>query len=412
MEFDALKRTKLIQEDIRELEDWIMDRERETLLDDTSIFYHEQIRERLEQYQRLQTELTLKEFTVRTLIEQSSPELAQQIDTVISNWSNLQKRVDNKVVFYTDLYKLYEELKDLLYHENIWLDTLQNRIYTTGNTNVDLEDASEELDSLERFLKTHSTVSYEKIFEISDRLQIMKVSIPTINSQINQFRIRWDQLHEDVTKKIHALNSQISDYQQLRHQITAMFEWMNHTDAILNSRLKDAVYASDVPSEADKLTVEFNQYEAFLRTIEDKIHSLRIIGKHDAAKRLEQQFISLKVKISNSINKTSSQYVTVNCYECTNCTDPFQSTSSVSVLSSCNSCYKLAINIAYAPYSYVVRKCVPACIETFQTFGGGSVISTCCTSNLCNTSSMITFPLISRIMLFIFIILNVIQSFY
>ncbi|CAF3407810.1 unnamed protein product [Rotaria sp. Silwood1] len=111
-------------------------------------------------------------------------------------------------------------------------------------------------------------------------------------------------------------------------------------------------------------------------------------------------------------DKTSSQYVTVNCYECTNCTDPFQSTSSVSVLSSCNSCYKLAINIAYAPYSYVVRKCVPACIETFQTFGGGSVISTCCTSNLCNTSSMITFPLISRIMLFIFIILNVIQSFY
>ncbi|CAF3613319.1 unnamed protein product [Rotaria sordida] len=73
---------------------------------------------------------------------------------------------------------------------------------------------------------------------------------------------------------------------------------------------------------------------------------------------------------------------------------------------------KLAITIAYAPYSYVVRKCVPACIETFQAFGGGSVISACCTTNLCNTSSMITFPLISRIILFIFIILNVIKSFY
>ncbi|CAF2858218.1 unnamed protein product [Rotaria sp. Silwood2] len=303
---DALKRNKLIQEDIRELDDWIMDKEREILLDDGSIFYHEQIRERLEQYQRLQTELTLKEHTVRTLIEQanqSSPELAQQIDTIISNWSNLLKRVDNKVIFYTDLYKLHEELKDLLYHENIWLDTLQNRIYTTGNTNVDLEDASEELDSLERFLKAHSKAGYEKVFEISDRLQIMKVSIPAINSQINQFRIRWEQLHEDVTKKIHTLNSQISDYQQLRHQITAMFEWMNHTDSILNSRLKDDVYASDVPSEADKLSVEFTQYETFLRTIEDKIHSLRIIGKHDAAKRLEQQFISLKNQFTQLKNK-------------------------------------------------------------------------------------------------------------
>ncbi|CAF0776031.1 unnamed protein product [Rotaria sordida] len=110
--------------------------------------------------------------------------------------------------------------------------------------------------------------------------------------------------------------------------------------------------------------------------------------------------------------KTSSQFVTISCYECTNCSDPFTITSSVSVLSSCYSCYKLAITIAYAPYSYVVRKCVPACIETFQAFGGGSVISACCTTNLCNTSSMITFPLISRIILFIFIILNVIKSFY
>ncbi|CAF4215012.1 unnamed protein product [Rotaria sp. Silwood2] len=74
--------------------------------------------------------------------------------------------------------------------------------------------------------------------------------------------------------------------------------------------------------------------------------------------------------------------------------------------------HKLAINIAYAPYSYVVRKCVPACIETSQTFGGGSVLSTCCTTNLCNASSMITFPSISRIVLFILIILNVIKSVY
>ncbi|CAF4733534.1 unnamed protein product, partial [Rotaria magnacalcarata] len=55
-----------------------------------------------------------------------------------------------------------------------------------------------------------------------------------------------------------------------------MVEWMNHTDTILNSRLRDDVYASDVPSEADKLTVEFNQYDSFLRAIEDKIHALRI----------------------------------------------------------------------------------------------------------------------------------------
>ena len=30
-----------------------------------------------------------------------------------------------------------------------------------------------------------------------------------------------------------------------------MFEWMRHTDSTLNSRLKDAVYADDVPGEVE-----------------------------------------------------------------------------------------------------------------------------------------------------------------
>jgi hypothetical protein len=47
------------------------------------------------------------------------------------------------------------------------------------------------------------------------------------------------------------LNSQVSDYQQFGHQITAMFEWMRHTDNTLNARLKDDVYADDVPGEAE-----------------------------------------------------------------------------------------------------------------------------------------------------------------
>jgi hypothetical protein len=52
-------------------------------------------------------------------------------------------------------------------------------------------------------------------------------------------------------KKIHSLNSQVSDYQQLGQQITAMFQWIKHTDNTLNARLKDNVYADDVPGEVE-----------------------------------------------------------------------------------------------------------------------------------------------------------------
>lgn len=83
------------------------------------------------------------------------------------------------------------------------------------------------------------------------------------------------------------------------HQITAMFEWMKHTDNTLHARLKDDIHADDVPAEAEKLILEFNQYEAFLRSIEDKVHQLRSTGKNEAAKRLEQQLLLLRVTLSS-----------------------------------------------------------------------------------------------------------------
>ena len=67
--------------------------------------------------------------------------------------------------------------------------------------------------------------------------------------------------------------------------------------------------------------------------------------------------------------------------------------------------------IAYAPNPTIIRKCVAACIETSQTFGGGSVKVACCTTNLCNTSPMTIFPSMSRILLFVFILLNFIKNF-
>jgi hypothetical protein len=54
------------------------------------------------------------------------------------------------------------------------------------------------------------------------------------------------------------------------------------------------------------LIVEFNQYDALLRSIEDKIHALRSAGKGEAARRLEQQFASLKVCIHSFV---SFQYI-------------------------------------------------------------------------------------------------------
>ncbi len=116
----------------------------------------------------------MKENTVRSLVLQgrqdlNAPELAQSLETLVSNWSNLQKKVDTKAAFYKDIYTLHEELKskdnkvnlfrssnfefllDLLHQENVWLDTLQNKIFSSTNNGADAEEISEELDV--RFLE-------------------------------------------------------------------------------------------------------------------------------------------------------------------------------------------------------------------------------------------------------------------
>ena len=57
---------------------------------------------------------------MRTLVDQarqyvnqssSSSEIVQELDELITKWSNLQKKVETKVAIYTDLNKLYEELR-------------------------------------------------------------------------------------------------------------------------------------------------------------------------------------------------------------------------------------------------------------------------------------------------------------
>jgi hypothetical protein len=51
------------------------------------------------------------------------------------------------------------------------------------------------------------------------------------------------------------------------HQITAMFEWMKHTDNTLNARLKDDVYADDVPGEAEVGIIKKKNFLLFVSII-------------------------------------------------------------------------------------------------------------------------------------------------
>jgi hypothetical protein len=51
------------------------------------------------------------------------------------------------------------------------------------------------------------------------------------------------------------------------HQITAMFEWMRHTDNTLNARLREDVFADDVPGEAEVRRINEKRNERTIKLI-------------------------------------------------------------------------------------------------------------------------------------------------
>ncbi len=69
-----MKRNKVLQEEIQELEDWIMDKEREAPADDGPIFYQDQLRERLDQYQ-VQKRFSYSSLHVYILFRNFKPNL-------------------------------------------------------------------------------------------------------------------------------------------------------------------------------------------------------------------------------------------------------------------------------------------------------------------------------------------------
>jgi len=65
-----LKRNRIFQEEIYELEEWIQEIERTMVMSDSVIFRQEQLRERFEQYQVGQNELFLFAFFLLLLLLQ------------------------------------------------------------------------------------------------------------------------------------------------------------------------------------------------------------------------------------------------------------------------------------------------------------------------------------------------------
>ncbi len=150
------------------------------------------------------------------------------------------------------------------------------------------------LKSIERFIKSHSQQSKERISELSSLLIEKSILIQLANSETKEFLFRWQLIHDEAAKKLQSLDSAINDVQNWEKRLLELQEWINYMDKYLSTRIDQDIFADDVPDDFTRIQEEFLQNETLLKELEDGIEKYRIQGKVDAASRLESQLNILK----------------------------------------------------------------------------------------------------------------------
>ncbi|KAI0987213.1 hypothetical protein GJ496_006771 [Pomphorhynchus laevis] len=297
----ALRRNRGFEDHIQELEIWISDKNREVPTDDNPIYYAEQISERLAKFQHIRNEISRKEQTLNSLVEESKPvltsassgtakELTDDIDKLLSNFNNLTRKLDQKIKNHEEIQHIYNDLKDLMDDESEWLKQLQMETFSSiGAGATSLDDASRELDALERLVKNHPRNNRKRIRDLKKSLDSKRVVIPALGNQITQFEFRWDQLHEDALKRIQVLEESVIESKRTEQQTRKLQDWMNHVDELLNTKI-ERISQNDM----DLLREEFEESARTLDMLNDKISFLRISGKSEAARRLDDQVVCLR----------------------------------------------------------------------------------------------------------------------
>lgn len=298
---DALKKTSKIDNELEDLEAWLAKKERELSTDEVALILTEELfNERFNKAKEIKNEFDRKESQITVILESgqdmlknstgtsSITELTRSLISINTKWTNLSKKIELKYKLLKDIDELIKELKQLLNEENKWLDKVQLLIAQT-KIGADAEELSEAQDNLERLIKTHSHVAKDRIAQLSSQLTEKRILIPLVSQDTKEFSLRWARLHQEAEDKLNSLTNALNDIQNWERNLHELQEWIVYTDRYIQSRLDQEIFADCDSDDFARLRDEFANNEIVLSDLESTIHLYRTQGKHDAAKRLDQQ---------------------------------------------------------------------------------------------------------------------------
>ncbi|KAK7907774.1 hypothetical protein WMY93_016386 [Mugilogobius chulae] len=268
-----------LRKDLAEMQEWMAQTDEEFLMRDFEYKSPEELEASLDEMKKAREDVLQKEVKVKILkdninmlVSQASPSsggyrpgLTSELDGVLGNYQKLCDRFKSKCHTLEEVWSCWMELLQYLDMEQIWLNTLEEKVQATENVPESPEAVNEALESLESVLR-HPSDNRTQIRELSQTLIDGGILDELISEKLENFNSHYEQLNHQAVNRQISLEKQLQTLKENEQALLTLQESLSQLDHTLTSYLTDRIDAFQLPQEAQAIGAEIAVHEA---TVED-----------------------------------------------------------------------------------------------------------------------------------------------
>uniref|UniRef100_A0A8C2ZFM6 Utrophin n=1 Tax=Cyclopterus lumpus TaxID=8103 RepID=A0A8C2ZFM6_CYCLU len=263
-----------LRKDLAEMQEWMTQVDEEFLMRDFEYKSPEELEASLEEMKRAKEDVLQKEVKVKILKDSinmlvsrisppgggASEELTSELEGVLANYHKLCDRFKSKCHTLEEVWSCWMELLQYLDMEQVWLNTLGEKVQATDNLPESTEAVNEALECLESALR-HPGDNRTQIRELGQTLIDGGILDELISEKLEAFNSRYEQLNHQAVNRQVSLEQQLQTLKENEQALQTLQESLSQLDQTLTSYLTDRIDAIQLTQEAQTIGAEIAAHE-------------------------------------------------------------------------------------------------------------------------------------------------------
>ncbi|XP_034382901.1 utrophin isoform X2 [Cyclopterus lumpus] len=271
---ESRERQVNLRKDLAEMQEWMTQVDEEFLMRDFEYKSPEELEASLEEMKRAKEDVLQKEVKVKILKDSinmlvsrisppgggASEELTSELEGVLANYHKLCDRFKSKCHTLEEVWSCWMELLQYLDMEQVWLNTLGEKVQATDNLPESTEAVNEALECLESALR-HPGDNRTQIRELGQTLIDGGILDELISEKLEAFNSRYEQLNHQAVNRQVSLEQQLQTLKENEQALQTLQESLSQLDQTLTSYLTDRIDAIQLTQEAQTIGAEIAAHE-------------------------------------------------------------------------------------------------------------------------------------------------------